>query len=113
MNLAVASLVAVPGVDEAMILQALDHQPAHLLSVITMRREASEPSWMEQVLTVAALGLHASGAVVKRLSLAGTEQVEKAARRLKKAKHVFRLAPQTFLLAMIRVVESIGAPYAV
>ena len=57
MNLAVASWVAEAGVDENMALAILDTSPAHLLSINTMRHEASVPSWLEDVLHVAARGI--------------------------------------------------------
>ena len=110
MNLAVASLVAVPGVDETKVLSLLEFSPAHLLSVITMRREASEASWTEQVLTYAALGWDGNCEVIGRLSQSKKEAAGSASRSLLKMKHVSLLAPQTFLLAMGRVVESIGSP---
>ena len=54
MNVAVASYVAVPGAEAKNVLLRLDSSPAHLLSVITLRHEASQPDWVEHVLIIAA-----------------------------------------------------------
>ena len=110
MNLAVASWVAEAGVDENMALAILDTSPAHLLSINTMRHEASVPSWLEDVLHVAAQGIDLAVAEGAKFSEARKRQIQSAANQLTGTKHVHRLAPQTFLLAMNRIVAFIDRP---
>ena len=75
-----------------------------------MRHDSSVPSWLENVLHVAARGIDLAVAEGANVSEAKKRQTQSAANLLTGTKHVFKLAPQTFLLAMTRTVASIDDP---